>query len=221
MVERSAATIEVYAAKAQAQLQRAATQLNLGDWAENPSLVCAYIGERRHRFTKATWRVYRASIACYLELQGFQQEADYVRALSQEPCLKKSNKTSAKKLKQLPSVKLDKLVGALDNERGKYDRLIKYWLLSGALTGLRPCEWQDVTSTKSVLVIRNAKSSNARSFGEHRQLDYSELSEGDVHIIDTFIRELMEACGESGMSVPEIYTACRKRLLQVNKALGV
>jgi hypothetical protein len=44
------------------------------------------------------------------------------------------------------------------------------WLLATVAVGLRPCEWSRARFEENLLLVKNAKNSNGRSFGETRSL---------------------------------------------------
>jgi hypothetical protein len=120
-------------------------------------------GVLRPTVRPASWRQYKASLACLLreralelggELEGENggqckaaaAAAEWLATQGSEGCLPRTGgdrRTSQLKLKRLPPEDLLAVCGWLRSCGGKWGPLAAAWLHAGVLTGLRPVEWRE------------------------------------------------------------------------------
>ncbi len=92
-------------------------------------------------------------------------------------------RTSARKRKSLPYAEFVRLIQELRSGSHPDDGLAMRLLTHNVVLYLRPIEWQTAMIKDGVLVVKNAKATNGRSFGKerHRQLgDYGEAGIADL-----------------------------------------
>lgn len=216
----ASATKAQYRHKGLALLRRAAASVGIEDWRQNPQAVCAELSAWRLKFMPATWRLYRAALVHCLNSKGYPEQARYILKLSQTPCVRKSTATSTRKYKNLQRILYSKLRKELKRGRGKYDQLIRKWLIIGSWTGLRPCEWRFAQVIKNkFLLIGNAKATHNRSFGQMRALRLDGIRNCPA-IVQRFLILLPETMQDNELSFDMLYKQCRARLLQVHHKIG-
>lgn len=147
-----------------------------------------------HNYRPNTWSKYRCSIRFVAEL--FFQRGKIDEETFDKVCYVLENsqggdkselepQTSSHKKKSF-SVKeykaLEEMVLAGNYRWGKPTL---YWIKAGILIGLRPVEWQNVEydEYENVLVVKNAKHTNGRANGSHRNLSLNHLSDEDLDIV--------------------------------------
>lgn len=184
-------------------------------WQADARAAVGVHGNRRSLLGRATWRQYRAALVWYLERSAYAQAASYARSLDESPCLRKSQRTSARKSKRLPEQRLTQLIEHLSVGRGQYDRAIGLWVLSNYYVGLRPEEWWTIEwKEPRLLQVRNAKRSQGRTFGMHRTLALDTFSEQEMHVLHEFL-----AIVAAHDDAQAFYLACCKRLWKINRKL--
>lgn len=210
----SAATIARYRALAERLLASAAGTLGR-PWDADARAMVDVLAARRPEWSRATWRQYRAALVWFLNEAGYSEVAHYAGTLTETPCLRHAARTSAKKSKRLPRVRLELLVERLAESRGRYDRAIGLWLLSNYYVGLRPEEWWSVTwMGERRLKVRNAKDSQDRTFGTHRTLGLEAFTAQEMNVIRQFLAVVAAHADHA-----RFYAACRKRLHGWNRYL--
>lgn len=99
-------------------------------------------------------------------------------------------RTSAKKRKSFKKVELHRVCKFLLGRGKLEDRLLALLLIHGVFLGMRPSEYSDADLQGSLLVIHSRKATNGRSLGEYRELDLSDVPEGELsslyRLIETF-----------------------------------
>lgn len=136
---------------------------------------------------------------------------DRLAATSSEGCMRKSQRTSARKAKRLPSRDVEAI------ERNILERCHRSVLALPTLgvmtvlrlTGARPCELLNLTAQGPApgildVTIRNAKATNGRGLGEDRTIHLRGLSEAEVAIVRDWPK-VMEALAAS--YAPEVVIA--------------
>lgn len=180
----------------------------------DPMDLCKWLTELRPSLARATWRFYRAAFVWFLQKQHLQTEAKFISEHDQSPCLRRTNKTSAKKLKGLPFKKFTKLLDALTNSASHEDKILALWLYAGFVTGLRPAEWAHADLDYKLLQVTNAKNTNGRSFAPRRTVDLSGCTNAEFEVVFDFLN-IVKECG----SFKNFYERYRQRLLRWNRAL--
>lgn len=131
-------------------------------------------------------------------------------------------RTSGQKAKRLATPDLRRLMGALKDSRSRWGNMTAIWIYAGYLTGLRPAEWATAKVGKNlkgqmVLTVENAKATNARSFGETRDIQLTKMTPKDLACIEEQVRVSNE--WHKAGRFEEFYDGCRFLLLGVNKRL--
>lgn len=165
--------------------------------------LVGWLANRRPRWSKRTWRQYKASVAYFLEEEikrgnGIAQEAlEALIPLDSTPGQAKTKSTSANKQKKLPAADLRALRKALDESTSVWASDLERWIEAGLLTGLRPVEWGQSRVEYSpalgpILVVNNAKSTNGRSHGPKRTLLLSGLTAEERNVIEEHVARAQE-----------------------------
>ena len=125
-----------------------------------------------------------------------------------------------KKAKSLSAVDRIAIIDALlANETSAYAVAASLWFMSGSLTGLRPCEWQNASiTTENRLHLLNAKVSNGRSFGTARTQDLKFLSESDLAVIREHLDNVQKSI-TSGSGYKSFYNGCRDILRRTSSSI--
>ena len=177
------------------------------------------------KVNKKTYRVYKSSLIYYflneIKTESSVEAAEYLAKITSEKSYKKSDKTSAQKMKRIPSNDLEKLIKYLDEHDGKWNLYIKNWILSAIICGLRPIEWKDSEiisyEGKTALKIKNAKHTNGRAHGEFRIILLNNLTEDELNLINEHIYSVKEfdKIGE----YDKFYRNCVAQLNTVNNKI--
>lgn len=186
----------------------------------------------------ATMRVYRAALLHHFAqfdtleareaelLVTFEDEDGEERAhrlernrLRRKAAKKSEPRTSTKKLKTLSRDKLSQLIKRLQATSSQYGEAAADWLTAGALTGLRPCEWQHAeiveVEDKTILRVKNAKYTHNRAHGQYRSLDISDVDGPDLTTIRRHISRIKNYASRGAYS--QIYKNCRDVLLRASR----
>ena len=130
--------------------------------------------------------------------------------------------TSALKRKQISQDELDRLCAALVASKSRWRAPTVAWLISGAITGLRPIEW---ISTRLVenegeipfLLVKNAKATQNRAHGEFRKLHLIDVTDKEFIALKGHIN-LVQAWATNG-KYKDYMTGCSKLLYRVSTKL--
>ncbi len=142
---------------------------------------------------KSTQRQYRAALRYYIDSLGGQtalslrtgkEQRKWEEDRGQQRAFAKPAGTSSGKAKSIKPRELASLCRVLRSQRTKSADLAADLLIAGRQFGLRPSEWAgaefifmdrptDSNEHDSQLVVRNAKTTQGRSFGSHRTLRFS------------------------------------------------
>ncbi len=185
--------------------------------------------EKAGTVRKSTWGGYRAALIEWGRqgkgIGGYepQEVVTIVESVGRNYAAGGGEKTSRQKYKLLPPDLFSKLMNYMAVSRSKYDGIISDWLVAGALTGLRPVEWESATILKKtddegttyLIVTKNAKRSNGRSFSDDRGIILKNPDENAMNAVRNMI-SLAKRTNEEGKSWMSVYTRCRHRLLQIN-----
>ena len=148
------------------------------------------------KYTKATWRYYKAAIMYYIQAEiGDEDEyagiaVSMLLQTTTDPCKRAyTGQSSSKKRKSIPKEDLDKLIEGAKKTRSKEDgedslaTQAVQWLIASTVVGLRPIEWNLATIEHSTraenpnpkrqhrisFVVQNAKNTNGRAHGNLRK----------------------------------------------------
>ena len=149
-----------------------------------------------------------------------KQEDECVNALKKitfNGCKKKSKKnTSSKKNKYLGPEDFEKIASNM-SDNSKYGALALLWLEATVITGLRPVEWRDAYIENDVLIVKNAKNTNNRSYDDWRHLTLYDLGQSDKEKVYSFVKKLSNFMMENEFD--KIYKSVRDRLYITSKKI--
>lgn len=181
-------------------------------WRSHTKDFCEWLANNRYRWSKKTWRLYKAATMYLFEVNGFIEMRTYLKSFNQSACKKNgSGNTSSQKQKHLKTNDLDKLIETLAKTRGQHDKLIGLWLASSIKFGLRPTEWDSARIVGDWLVVNNAKATNNRSNGEVRSIGLSHAPYEEILLLKEFLNTINEHKNFYN-SFNELHTRVRKRL---------
>lgn len=196
---RRDSTIENYLKEAEAIRKRIRkiTKMNEKDFLD-PRLLVGWLDEHRVNISTSTWRHYKSSCLCALELelQNMNEKKEMMPWISAIECLKiidcdgrasKVIRGAAKKLKKFPDEDFELVYKELNGDAGEISQALLDWLRAGIWLGLRPSEWKDaelieIEGIKSI-VVQNAKLGNGRAHGKTRTLVMSKMNEEEIAIV--------------------------------------
>ncbi len=184
-------------------------------WREDPVGCMRCLCSREMSY--ATWRQYKSAMIFFMEQHGPIEAVQYL--YENRPLFsKEKNNTSSKKQKKIPNKDFEKLASYLDDgKKHSYNRLLKLWLKSMIITGIRPSEWKNVRLENDILIVKNAKNTNGRSFGEERHIDLSDVLESDREVLKSFLDELHLFMEYKKFGT--IYETCRHKMQLAAKKL--
>lgn len=189
-------------------------------WSHGPIEVAGWLKDEAeaNKWARRTLGLYRRSLAWFMRQNG---PIEAVHAIN-DVCPRLPNRghnTSGKKLKKIPSDKMDRLLEHLNISRNQLDRAIAHWLLAGLATGLRPCEWEEAHLWGLKLHVQNAKGNAVRANGEKRIIEFVlPEHEKEIDSIRSFLDDF-QAWKKYDNNFESFYAKCRKRLYYVNNLL--
>jgi len=181
----------------------------------------AWMAQRKADWSPSTWRQYlaAANFAFGSRISELLHEGNLPHSAP------RGCRTSGLKEKRLPPDDLKLLLDHLTDSIRQPHRqnvhlsptaLAIMLLLCGTVTGLRPCEWPNVTLSPSspgaelVLRVKNAKATNGRAHGPFRHIRLTDLN----RYIDSLIRRLVvEAHAAALIGTYERQTASASQVL--------
>jgi integrase len=152
-------------------------------------------------WSRNTWRQYKAAAVYSLEKEADHSDIAHealeaLLPVDVEGCPRKTNKTSAKKLKRFPLRDYRALDKWLTDHQGSWNEDLRRWLAAGLLTGLRPSEWANAKMTdhggEPALVVKNAKATNKRAHGPNRTVLLGGLTDSERALIGAHVRRAVE-----------------------------
>lgn len=187
----------------------------------------AWLILNKTNYNKNTWRLYKSAVIFFLETEiqknnYIAQEAyDTLKEEYSYECSKKSKKTSGKKVKRFPQQDYLKIMDFLDKEKESWAINLKNWIISGLLIGLRPIEWANAQyisdSICDKIIIKNAKNTNGRSFGEFRTIYLNNLNDKEKSILKEHITKCNE--WELHNQFKYYYDSCSNKLRTICKKI--
>ena len=196
---RTKATEALYLKRYQSLYKRFSKETGENDL--DPNDVVARLMMMKYDLCMSSWRQYRTAVLFVMESRFPQYNVaiESLLAETSEGLSKKSQKTSARKIKNVPAPAWKALQTALAVRAAagyKYAKGLLSVLHATLLTGLRPIEWcfseivSETETNRPILKIRNSKHTNGRANGEYRELYLDELTE---HQVD-HIKAAIECC---------------------------
>lgn len=166
--------------------------------ADDPQRLKEWLAqELSGKYSARTLRVYRSALNYALGNAGVDIEV---------PSLvpHKGNNRSGRRAKRLPDGVLDDMLKTAFGARfGLHARLGVTIMFCSRHFGLRPIEWFGAVydEEERQLIVRNAKHSHGRSFGEHRTLHVNE--DMPDRVLEA-VRWLLDTIAESGFHVTDL-----------------
>lgn len=154
-----------------------------------------FIISKKTHVTSSTWRYYKAANVYVLEQNNAEDAATALKLTDNEGVKAKSDSTSALKKKYISENQENTIRKTLlDKVKSgdRWSRLILSYFETILAVGVRPIEISQSTyhdehdnydGDGPVLVVKNAKATNGRSFGEFRYIGLSDLSEKQINYI--------------------------------------
>ncbi len=165
----------------------------------NPDDLPIWLGAMTASLAHVSWRQYKAALVAYARTMA-ATDASWKPILDRllglrwskadsQPAKRVPLRTSARKVKNAKTEQLQQLKARL----AMHNTMAAAFLMATWTTGLRPVEWAgasfDHVGDRARLRVRNAKSTNGRSHGQHRTLWFDAL--GFQHIMA--IRQTIDA----------------------------
>lgn len=224
---RADSTIDFYLKRCEKLKIKCAKLLNMPIEEITSLELASYLHDNAINLSRATVRLYKAMLYFYFDSfpdEFVEQAFAIVKSIPVIKSPKKTLKTSGMRGKNMSENTFASVIYALSlsDYRGKYNHLTSMWLQAGALTGLRPHEWQHAElvfiNGDLMLKVKNGKTTNSRSHGEFRHLNLSDISDNEKQIIEQFLRMINPYC-YSNEDFKKIYTACMETLRVLNRRL--
>jgi integrase len=224
---RTPQTTAQYLRRAENLARNAKAELGLGLTEPiDPRQFVAWLAQRKisSKLTRPSWRQYKSAAICYLEHLGTDsalEARDWLFEIDVAGCAKRSDRTSATKLKRFPLKDYDRIMRELSEKPSKWSQPLADWLASSMLTGLRPQEWaraqvQEVRGEPALVVV-NAKATNGRAHGPTRTIMLGGLSALELDLVR---RHSDRARMWDGMGqFQELYEGCAQTLHQLCRRL--
>ena len=181
----------------------------------SPLTVVEHLIGRKPTIARNTWKQYKNSLRYHFQTmitetteklvtEELQAAITLLNTTSSEGALKYGTQTSSRKQKGVKRADYDKLLTYIDKHVGRhrYASALKTWLEATRITGLRPGEWEFAKLRekrgKQVLKIKNAKATNGRGNGKDRSLDLTDLSPGEMEVLQDMVQMLEGYAAEIG-----------------------
>lgn len=205
-----------YTRRMRSMLARCRREMNLAPFeALDHRRFVGWLISKKPTWSRSGWRQHKAAAIYSLELEAeksavAQEALEALRPIDVEGCVRKSNKTSARKLKRFPMKDYRALDRWLTDHRGRWNQDLRRWLAAGLLTGLRPAEWAGARMIEHggepALLVKNAKATNQRAHGPSRTVLLGGLTDEERSLITRHV----EAAREWAMadSFPSFYHGC-------------
>ncbi|WP_332712776.1 hypothetical protein [Pelagibacterium mangrovi] len=176
------------------------------------------------RWSPSTVRQYRAAILHELETTRLfptvRAQLEMWLHKGPAPREKGPKRTSARKRKSLPIAQFTRLDRFLKSSGRDDDWLIRCFMGFGVALFPRPSEYLGAWIEGTSLFIRNAKATNGRANGEHRERDIADMGPRAISALRKFLHKLKEAVAAAG-SWKKLHDRLASRLARVCKTLGI
>lgn len=184
-----------------------------------------WLVNRKPELSRDTWRQYKASVMFFLEKESendnqiAQEAMEYLSTIDVSGCVKKSKKTSSRKMKKFPLRDYKALIKHIDDFPSPWANDLKRWIGSSLLTGLRPGEWatarMDEIDGVAVLVVQNAKATNGRAHGPSRVIFLDGLTSDERDMIKKHVDRANE--WEQSQQYSKFYYGCAASLSRASR----
>ncbi len=198
---------------------------------------------RKSGFKPATWRYYKAAVSFYLTECDYSALAIELKRETNKgvsySTQKKADtvlKTSSLKQKYITLSQQDKIESLLEAQQADgqfWAGPLLTFIRASLLVGLRPSEWPNATmfidsqpaehyvGNLPVLMVKNGKATNGRSFDEYRYIDLSQLE--DVALACIYHALILAAQRQTPAGVADsyddYYKALRGKMYSINLLL--
>lgn len=183
-----------------------------------PQSYFDYLMAKSAELCTNTIRIYKRSVCFSLESAGQADAAEELRGLFENV----ESPAAGRKLKlvrRVPHNIFERTLLILRESTTKVAHQSADLLVATAITGLRPSEWSNAAMERRTLVVRNAKHSELRGNGEHRQLELLDtLTEDEWDAI----QRTMNLIREKGYKTvrPNLAVAFKTALAEAIRQLG-
>lgn len=189
--------------------------------------IADYLVKVAPKLSQSTVRLYKSMLLYYFDIVSDEQSESAIstiQAISVTESPKKTRKTSGLRGKSLSEKTFAAVIYALNlpEHKSKWNLLTSLWLQAGALTGLRPHEWQHAEIVdldgNMTLKVRNGKTTNNRSHGEYRHINLEECSSNEKRILEQFLA-MIEPYTYSSDEFQYVQGRCMENLRKLNLRL--
>lgn len=207
------------------------------DIKNEPERTCELIRDHCKDKAPATWRQVKASVMHYAKIHKLNELLQHLEPMEVEDgSASIPDRTSAMKKKSVTLGERD-LINEVIIKKVRAPQP-NYWYKplfaffnAGLAIGLRPCEWQSalwhdnpisgVDLTPPILRVKNAKSTNGRSFDQYRYIGLSRLSEKQILYVKIALTFAHNPTTIDGNEIPweVFYKRMRSRLLTITTNL--
>ncbi len=180
------------------------------------------------KYRPNTWSKYRCSIKYIADvffeknkLTQEQKEMTYrlLDKIEGGDRKKLEPRTSSHKKKSFSIKEIKQLEEHLENNKYKWGKPTLYWVKASILIGLRPVEWKSVELdlNNKVIIVRNAKNTNGRTFGDFRHLNISHLNNEELNIIIKHVQFTKEMLNKDNWN--RYYEACSNFIKYITRKI--
>lgn len=199
---RNSDTIAGYERRMRNLLLRCRREIGLGPHEVlDPRRFVGWLVGNKNQWSRPSWRQNKAAAVHGLEKEAVNSDVasealEALLPIDVEGCVKKSTKTSARKLKRFPLREYRQLDRWLDDHPGAWNEDVRRWLAAGLLTGLRPVEWgqarMETRGAEPALIVKNAKATNQRAHGPNRTILLGGLTDDERALISKHLARATE-----------------------------
>ncbi|MGP4943174.1 hypothetical protein [Pseudoalteromonas nigrifaciens] len=228
-------TKQAYLTRAKRVISRFEKHIGKAMTPDQPDFIPFFLAITKNK-SQSNWRQLKASLVYFFQVsqQGKLESSLLSLDVNHEDTTKKSefNLTSSRKKKSISESELNKLRKFLIASGGRenaptYDKALMCIFNGSIATGLRPVEWstatvldespEGVNLVPPILKVKNAKSTNGRSYGPYRYLGLSSLSELNIKFVQLAVNLCAEPVNMKGESITfdVFYKNCRDRFYYV------
>lgn len=224
---RNDSTRLAYTRRMRSMLARCRRELDLAPFeALDHRRFVGWLISKKPSWSRSSWRQHKAAAVFSLEQEAVksavaQEALETLQPVDVEGCVRKSNKTSARKLKRFPMKDYRALDQWLSDHRGRWNQDLRRWLAAGLLTGLRPAEWAGARMVEHggepALLVKNGKATNQRAHGPTRTILLGGLTSDERALIAKHV----EVAREWAMAdrFPTFYHGCAAVLSRAGQQL--
>lgn len=195
-----------------------------------PIDIAEWLAAKSPSVRPATLRQYRAALSYYIQHQSdngiFNPEdaKSSIDSMSRMRGMSTSRiNTSSMKSKAVSQESEKTIISSLSRSKSRFALVAALMFKATIIAGLRPIEWVSATMSRNepdglpMLIVRNAKNTNGRSFGEYRTIVI--LNEGKANIVKKLLSELA-AITLSGCKWERTFAEIRRLIYSVGAKHG-